>query len=69
MLKKASEVEFYKFFTVIVGYFLLFYGVYHIFHWVKGGNVLIYMFVYLSVIISTGLLLTFYKLRKKRKAS
>ncbi|KHT62864.1 hypothetical protein RJ45_15330 [Photobacterium gaetbulicola] len=66
MLKKVSEVDFYKFFTVIGGYFLFFCGVFHLLRWMNNSNLLIYAFVVIAVIVSALLILTLYKLRKRR---
>ncbi|WP_146149108.1 hypothetical protein [Photobacterium gaetbulicola] len=66
MLRKVSEVEFYKLFTVIGGYFLLFFGAFHLLRWMKSTNLLIYVFVVVSVVVSALLILTLYKLRKRK---
>lgn len=66
MLRKVSEVDFYKLFTVIGGYFLFFFGTFHLLRWMNRTNLLIYAFVVLSVVVSALLILTLYKLRKRR---
>ncbi|PSU35860.1 hypothetical protein [Photobacterium lutimaris] len=66
MLKKVSEVDFYKLFTVIGGYLLFFFGAFHLLQWMKSSTLLIYAFVVISVVVSALLVLTLYKLRKKR---
>ncbi|PSW21995.1 hypothetical protein C9I98_01660 [Photobacterium sanctipauli] len=68
MFRKVSDFEFFKLFTVLALYFAGFMGLYHIFiHTNLSNNLIIYLFVVLAVVVSSVLILTLYKLRKRKK--
>ncbi|KLV04008.1 hypothetical protein ABT56_15365 [Photobacterium aquae] len=66
MLKKVSEVAFFKFFIAIAFHMLVFYGLYYAVVNYDRHPWLIYTLVVCSVVVSGRLVFRLYKARKRR---